>query len=120
MSASKTKTISPSPKIIGSNQPRPFLLWQIINWVAITGLLLAAFFTVRFIYENVYLSLSNAYAIIVLSKDLDIEKIDATAFEKAQKALANKQIAPIPDKLRYIFALPAISTSTPVKSTNKL
>lgn len=95
-----------------------YTAWRLAS-IGIVGLLsLAVLITIYFIYNNIYNTLSNSNAILVLSSSPQSDTIDITAYEKAKKIITTKQQAVIiPNKLRNIFSYGS-EHSTPISSVS--
>lgn len=61
-------------------------------------------FTYYFIYQNIYITIANANAIVALRSTLNIYDLDLLAYEKAEAAIAQKKrLEEFPLNIRNIF-----------------
>jgi len=92
--------------------------WRLAS-IGIVGFLgLAVIFTIYFIYNNIYNTLSNSNVILILSNSPQSDTIDVDAYEKAKEIIAKKeQITSIPIKLRNIFIYDESNTKPPNTTT---
>ena len=85
--------------------------WRLVNILTLGLLLSGALFTYYFIYQNIYSTIANANAIVSLKSNLNIYDLDLQAYEKAERAIAQKkQLEEFPANVRNIFYY---STNTP-------
>lgn len=78
--------------------------WRLAN-IIIFGLFAAgAMLTCYFIYQNIYITIANANAIVSLRSNQNIFDLDLQAYEKAQTAIAKKKhLEEFPPNIRNIF-----------------
>lgn len=91
-----------------------FLGWRIAYLLVIGALLASGLLTVSFVYQNIYNTLANSYAIVILSTDLSMDRVDMNAFAAAEQAIARKNTGvDLPKNLRNVFLFGPVATSTP-------
>ena len=91
--------------------------WRIIS-ILVVGLMLAsALFAANFVYKNIYITLSNANTIIVLSSNLGVDAVDTKNYNLAEEKKAAKNNAfSWPKETRKIFDY-AITVTTTTTTT---
>ncbi len=81
-----------------------YAAWRLASIGTMGILSLTIILTIYFIYDNIYNTLSNGNAIIILSNSPLSDTIDVEAYEKVKKIITKKQQTnSIPTKLRNIF-----------------
>lgn len=101
-------------------------LWRLISIFVVGFLTAAAGFTFYFIYQNIYNTIANTNAIVILNSELNISNVDINTFKKVESIMEMKQTAAsstIPNSLKYIFdyekspitITTSTSTTTPTK-----
>ncbi|MEK7212871.1 MAG: hypothetical protein AAB678_00335 [Patescibacteria group bacterium] len=85
--------------------------WRLLS-LSVFGLLLAgALWTGYFIYQNIFFTLSNVNAIVVLSTNLTADVVDFPNFQKVRNLIEEKKnLPPLPANIRDIFAYLPTST----------
>jgi len=89
--------------------------WRIISILVIGVMAVSAFLTADFIYKNIYVTLSNANDIVILSSHLSIDTIDLKNYNLAEERKKYKtENFTWPQNIRNIFnyAISASSTTT--------
>ncbi len=78
--------------------------WRLLNIVILGLLVFVAMFTYYFIYQNIYITIANANAIVSLKSSLSIYDLDLQAYEKAKAAIVQKKhLEEFPLNIRNIF-----------------
>lgn len=92
--------------------------WRLLS-LSVFGLTLAgALWTGYFIYQNLFFTLANVNAIVVLSNNLTMDIVDLPGFQKAQGLISQKNnLPPLTAKVRNVFFY--APTSTPATTTKK-
>lgn len=84
--------------------PGKYAGWRLLSIVLVGLLLSTALFTFYFIYNNIYATMADANAVLILNTQLGGEAIDQAAYEKAVQLLAVKNTPfVIPTTTRDIF-----------------
>jgi hypothetical protein len=78
--------------------------WRIVS-ILIVGIMIgSALFTANFVYNNIYITLSNANTIIALSSSLGIDAVDVKNYNLAEEKREEKaENFTWPENLRNIF-----------------
>lgn len=97
-----------------------YTIWRVTSILTAGFLGAATILTVYFIYSNIYNTLSNSNAILILSSNVPNDIIDLQTYEKAKEAIANKnQVPVVPNNLRNIFSYGQGSTRSASPSSTK-
>lgn len=95
-----------------------YALWRFINIIIMGALIGGALLTYVFIYQNIYNTISNTYAITELNANINWTALNSQDYTKAQDILKQKaEIKQISRTIRNIFSyagssIPTSSTST--------
>lgn len=81
-----------------------YTAWRLASICTVGILGLVIIITIYFIYNNIYNTLSNSNAILILSSSPQSDTIDIEAYTQAKKTISKKeQTIIIPNDLRNIF-----------------
>lgn len=67
-----------------------YLGWRIMSVLLVGAMAGSAFFSAWFIYNNIYITVTNAASIVILESTQKIEAVDWTAFEQTKQNLILK------------------------------
>jgi len=92
-----------------------FSTWRIASILAVGVLCVSAFFAAIFIYKNIYTTIANTNAIVILQSSLNVDAVDSEAFEKAVNFVEQKkEKTPWDHNTRYPFEY-VTTTITPIR-----
>jgi len=87
--------------------------WRILSMIIVGIMAASALLTANFIYQNIYVTLSNANIIIVLSSNLSVDTIDLKNYNLAEERTRYKtESFSWSDKIRNIFNYEVSGTTT--------
>jgi hypothetical protein len=93
----------------------PYASWRLASIIVVGILTIATLESVYFMYKNIYSTISNSTAIVLLGDAAGSQTIDIATFTRTEAILKNKIEPEIwPERLRNIFAYDE-TTSTYVK-----
>ena len=90
--------------------------WRILS-IIIVGLATAtAIITAYFIYQNIFRTLENANAVVILSSNLNIDVIDTKAYNQTEELIKDKNTLFVwPTNTRNIFSYQVTNYVTSTK-----
>jgi len=81
-----------------------YTFWRITSIIVMGFLGLSTLFTVSFIYNNIYDTITNSAIILSLNNEMPEDMLDLQLFETAQNLVKKKKITTtIPSDMRNIF-----------------
>jgi len=91
-------------KQLNKRRQNRYTVWKLIYLFAIALILSSTLYFAFFIYQNIFNTLSNSYAIGVLGGGASIDIIDNRSYDTAREAVnAKGETPPPPAKIRNIF-----------------
>lgn len=86
--------------------------WRILSIIVVGLATAAAIITAYFIYQNIFRTLENANAVVILSSNLNIDVIDTKAYNQTEELIKAKNTLFVwPKDVRNIFSYQALTTT---------
>lgn len=92
----------------------PYLVWKLLSIIAIGAMLASIIGSVYFLYTTIYRVLDDAYTIVILEADVQLDTINTKLYQRAQELVTLKNdTTSLPQEITNVFVNRATTRTGP-------